>query len=122
SVSYGIFQTMERYSNFQIICVIGYYFCWMIATEPLTLLAMILPFPWLQSKKKSNNNNVNIQHIQYQLQQLPPLPIHAKISVIIPTFNEEKYIRRTIEHALDDEYVEIIICDGGSTDHTKALL
>lgn len=44
------------------------------------------------------------------------------ISIIIPTFNEEKKLGTTITHLLaadDKEYIaEIIIADGGSTDNT----
>ena len=44
------------------------------------------------------------------------------ISIIIPTYNEENYIRLTLTHVTEastDKYVkEIIIVDGGSTDNT----
>lgn len=44
------------------------------------------------------------------------------ISVIIPTFNEQDQIGRTIRHLLNNEdalsIVEVIITDGGSTDKT----
>lgn len=44
-----------------------------------------------------------------------------KISVIIPSFNEEGYISKLITHLLqngDDRLQEIILSDGGSTDKT----
>lgn len=43
-----------------------------------------------------------------------------KISVITPTFNEEKNIEELIQSLLNQSYLpnEIIICDGGSTDKT----
>ncbi len=47
-----------------------------------------------------------------------------KISVIIPSFNQDKYIEQTIESILSQKYVnvEIIVLDGGSTDNTTAIL
>lgn len=42
------------------------------------------------------------------------------ISVVIPAINEEEYIRKTIEHARD-ENAEIIVVDGGSTDRTAII-
>lgn len=49
-----------------------------------------------------------------------------KISVIIPTLNEEKLIVKTLEqftHHLKNKFnLEIIISDGGSTDKTLSLL
>lgn len=44
-----------------------------------------------------------------------------KISVIIPTLNESKYIARLIQHLRrhrTDGLLEIIVCDGGSSDNT----
>ncbi|MEQ8907029.1 TIGR04283 family arsenosugar biosynthesis glycosyltransferase [Ekhidna sp.] len=44
------------------------------------------------------------------------------ISIIIPTLNEEEYLRKTIEHTLScaekKEDLEIIVIDAGSTDST----
>lgn len=54
-----------------------------------------------------------------------PSPI-KKISVIIPCFNEEKYIAALIENLLEQdypkEYTEIIFADGLSTDKTKEII
>ena len=48
-----------------------------------------------------------------------------KVSIIIPTYNEEGRIRECLE-SLRDEYVaqnaEIIVADGGSTDDTKKIV
>ncbi len=47
------------------------------------------------------------------------------ISVIIPTYNEEAHIKRTIQRLWqydeDNLIKEIIIADGGSTDNTVAI-
>ncbi len=44
-----------------------------------------------------------------------------KISVIIPSLNEEKTIQKTIESAKQVYFTEIIVSDGGSTDQTKEI-
>lgn len=45
------------------------------------------------------------------------------VTIVIPVFNGEKYIREAIESALDQTYenVEIIVVDDGSTDHTAEI-
>jgi len=50
-----------------------------------------------------------------------PLP---RISVVIPSFNQGQYIEDTLTSILDQGYpdVEILVCDGGSTDTTVAIL
>ena len=58
-------------------------------------------------------------------QDLEILPDSGKwkrpyISVIIPTFNENKSLRKTIEHAVDAD-AEMIVVDGGSRDNTVAI-
>ena len=48
-----------------------------------------------------------------------------KLSVIIPVFNEEKYIVKTIKSVLKSEYnneIEIIIINDGSTDNTENVV
>lgn len=48
-----------------------------------------------------------------------------KISVVVPSFNQGKYIERTLLSILKQEYegdVEIIVSDGGSTDNTVDIL
>ena len=43
-------------------------------------------------------------------------------SVIIPTYNEENIIRKQIQRIRSTLNAEIIVVDGGSTDHTKEIL
>lgn len=51
----------------------------------------------------------------------PMLPL---VSIIIPSFNQGKFIRETIESCLNQEYrpIEILVMDGGSKDETIAVL
>lgn len=50
----------------------------------------------------------------------PPLEDYPKLSIIIPAYNEEKVVSRTIENILEAYYPnkEIIVIDDGSTDST----
>lgn len=48
-----------------------------------------------------------------------PLP---EISIIIPTLDEADCIGRTLESGRDAERVEVIVCDGGSSDATAELV
>jgi len=47
-----------------------------------------------------------------------------KVSIVIPTFNQDKYLPACVDHCLFQTYerIELIIVDGGSTDGTKAYL
>lgn len=47
-----------------------------------------------------------------------------RLSVVMPSFNHAKYIRMAIDSVLsqEEEGIELIVMDGGSTDHTVDLL
>lgn len=49
--------------------------------------------------------------------------INPKVSIIIPVYNGEKYIRQAIDSALAQNYenLEILIVDDGSTDNTNKI-
>jgi succinoglycan biosynthesis protein ExoA len=48
------------------------------------------------------------------------------VSVVIPVFNEERYIEACLASVLEQDYpetrYEVIVADGGSTDRTRALV
>jgi len=47
------------------------------------------------------------------------------ISIVVPSFNEEPYIRQTLESLLEQEFVgcfEIVVADNGSNDRTRAIV
>ncbi|MBK9590794.1 MAG: glycosyltransferase [Crocinitomicaceae bacterium] len=48
-----------------------------------------------------------------------------KLSIIIPTLNEARYIGRLLDYLIEEtshQNAEIIICDGGSIDQTKEIV
>jgi glycosyltransferase involved in cell wall biosynthesis len=56
-------------------------------------------------------------------QDLENLPF---VSVVIPVFNEERYIEACLDSVLGQDYpadrYEVIVADGGSTDRTRAIV
>ena len=55
---------------------------------------------------------------------LTPLPDRPLVSIIIPSFNQGRFIRETIESCLSQDYrpIEILVVDGASTDGTLDVL
>ena len=49
---------------------------------------------------------------------------HPKVSVMIPTYNQEKYISNTIISIINQDYenIEIIVSDDASTDNTESVV
>lgn len=47
-----------------------------------------------------------------------------KISIVIPSYNQAAYLDETLRSVLDQRYaaLELIVCDGGSTDGTREVL
>lgn len=62
---------------------------------------------------------------------VPPLyagtrapPSAPRISVVVPSYNQGRFLRATLDSVLDQDYpdVEMIVQDGGSTDESAAIL
>lgn len=52
--------------------------------------------------------------------------VHPFVSVIIPTYNEEKHIGRLLDAVIGNRYpadrIEVLVIDGGSRDQTRAIV
>lgn len=63
-----------------------------------------------------------LYHDQSGRSSYDPSPPYPSISVLVPAYNEEGYVGRTVQSLLDAEYprekLEIIVIDDGSTDDT----
>ena len=54
----------------------------------------------------------------------PMLASLPSLSIVIPTYQQGRYIQRTLESILDQGYpaLELIVIDGGSTDQTREII
>src|SRR5262249_39497781 len=52
------------------------------------------------------------------------LAVQPLVSVLIPAFNGERFLRETLASVLSPDYprIEVLVCDDGSTDGTADLL
>jgi glycosyltransferase involved in cell wall biosynthesis len=55
---------------------------------------------------------------------LPSLPAKPLVSIIVPSFNQGRFIRETLDSILQQDYrpIQVIIIDGASGDETVAIL
>src|SRR5689334_5347243 len=59
-----------------------------------------------------------------QMRDSPMTREPGLVSVVIPTFNTQRFLRDTIDSVLEQDYpnIECIVVDGGSTDGTLEIL
>lgn len=61
-----------------------------------------------------------------KIKALIPLPDHPFVAVVIPVYNEERYIACCLESVIAQEYpagrLEIVVVDGMSTDRTRQIV
>ncbi|MBL8848407.1 MAG: glycosyltransferase [Planctomycetaceae bacterium] len=62
--------------------------------------------------------------LNHNLKTLAPLPERPLVSIIVPSFNQGRFIRTTIDSVLQQAYrpLEVIVVDGGSKDDTVSVL
>jgi glycosyltransferase involved in cell wall biosynthesis len=55
---------------------------------------------------------------------MTPSPERPLVSIVIPSFNQGRFIRETIQSCLDQDYrpIEVLVLDGASKDDTVAVL
>jgi glycosyltransferase involved in cell wall biosynthesis len=55
---------------------------------------------------------------------LRTLPDQPLVSIVVPSYNQGKYIRATIDSILSQDYrpLQVVVVDGGSVDKTRAVL
>lgn len=53
-----------------------------------------------------------------------PKILELKVSIVVPSYNQGKYIKETIDSILEQDYrpIEILVMDGGSSDETVDVL
>jgi glycosyltransferase involved in cell wall biosynthesis len=64
------------------------------------------------------------ERADYELKLTGPVDQSEKVTVLIPVYNNEKYILESVMSILDQTYknLDILICDDGSTDGTSKIL
>ena len=76
----------------------------------------------LMMLKKKYIQEICLEGINYSMNERRS--IQPKISIIVPAYNVEKYIRRCIDSILEQTYenFELLLVDDGSTDSTFDIL
>ncbi|MGQ0430948.1 MAG: glycosyltransferase family 2 protein [Microthrixaceae bacterium] len=66
-----------------------------------------------------------VDHMQQSVPNVGPSRATPTVSVVVPTLNERGYIRDCLDSLVGQGYpglIEVLVCDGGSTDGTRDLV
>lgn len=80
---------------------------------------------WLITLKLGRLTHYPARAIEYPVEyRLPSSFAAPMISIVTPSFNQAKYIAKTIDSILDQDYLnlEYFVQDGGSYDGTEQIL
>ena len=75
-----------------------------------------------KNKERSDENRIKREKVRSISTSQSLIKDNSKISVIIPSYNEEKHLNKAISSALSDSNIEIVVSDGGSTDLTSTMM
>jgi cellulose synthase/poly-beta-1,6-N-acetylglucosamine synthase-like glycosyltransferase len=92
---------------------------WLKSISFINLLLLLWPYILIDFSRSIGKSIILLFHSVFIKKEEIPT-VWPKISIIIPARNEEKFIRNSIQAALEADYPnkEIIIIDDGSTDRT----
>jgi cellulose synthase/poly-beta-1,6-N-acetylglucosamine synthase-like glycosyltransferase len=103
---FAVFVTLYFFIDMSVFAII------LLAALLFTLLINFITVPLAIYHKLKEKNFMNI-----------PLSYFPKVSIIVPAYNEEQVVARTIENLIEAYYPnkEIIVVDDGSTDRTYEI-
>ncbi len=99
---------------FEIVRIVISFFVLITLFKNITFL-LIAPFYPIIEKRR---------YLKQIKKRLPLKKLKPKISIIVPAWNEEVGIRKTIKSVVENQYdnFELIVVDDGSTDKTKLVV
>ena len=77
------------------------------------------------SSKRTDEKRKSASLLEKKIKEYVPCSFDPpKVSIFIPTYNRERYVKESIESALAQTLkdLEIVVCDDGSTDRTPQIL